>query len=302
MVNQLTPEQEALFPVIREKWIKKLTAQDFDENKCRESVAWLYEFCGYAKPEILFCESPLAAQRLANKLCKTEKTFYDFAIYGNIGDYGWCSFYDFFTEIGMLQNDDFQKFVKLLDSGVYDMIQFDTHCIVCKKPTIMKFNEARRLHSSSGPAVRFTDGFELWFWNGVSVPKEWIEDPKCITKEMYMAENNAEMKRTMFEIIGQERYAEIMDLLTLDEDTDDQGNPMVLYRTKEIDPVAQEMIYILKVVCNSTGRIYHITVPECKNVWDAKAWTFENEKIQIRHGDVGLVNLSKACDKPEFES
>jgi len=43
----------------------------------------------------------------------------------------------------------------------------------------------------------------------------------------------------------------------------------------------------------STDREYYISVPESKNVWAAKAWTFNNKKIEIRHGDVGLLNINK---------
>jgi hypothetical protein len=54
----------------------------------------------------------------------------------------------------------------------------------------------------------------------------------------------------------------------------------------------------------STGRKYILYPPNQKsrNVWQAKASTFKNQPIQIRHGDVGLLNLNKKFSKPIVET
>jgi predicted nucleic acid-binding Zn ribbon protein len=79
-------------------------------------------------------------------------------------------------------------------------------------------------------------------------------------------------------------------------------HPLNLYRTKEKDTLIDDFIYFLNVIDPSTGRAYYICVPECENVWDAKAWTFQNKKIEIRHGDVSLLNLKQEFKKPQYES
>jgi predicted nucleic acid-binding Zn ribbon protein len=88
----------------------------------------------------------------------------------------------------------------------------------------------------------------------------------------------------------------------IDEDLDGMNNPMKLYRTKTKDELIKDFIYFLNVIDPSTEREYYLCVPECKNVWNAKSWTFHNKKIEIRHGDVGMLNLNAAFEKPNFES
>ena len=65
-----------------------------------------------------------------------------------------------------------------------------------------------------------------------------------------------------------------------------------------------ESIQVLEVTCPSTDRIYNIYPPSqnCNNVWEAKADTFNGEKLSYRHGDVGLVNLEEDVEKPLIET
>jgi hypothetical protein len=45
-----------------------------------------------------------------------------------------------------------------------------------------------------------------------------------------------------------------------------------------------------------------IPVQACKTALEAKRLTFKNQGIEIRHGDVGLLNLKKEFIQPIFES
>lgn len=59
-LEKLTPEQEALLPVIRDKWINKLNnPKPFDKQKAIKAVEWLYQFSGLEKPKVIVSESPL---------------------------------------------------------------------------------------------------------------------------------------------------------------------------------------------------------------------------------------------------
>lgn len=71
-LEQLTPKQESLIPIIRDKWINKLNKPEpFDKDKAKKAVEWLYEFSGLSKPEVLFFESPLGVQIGLNMLKNT---------------------------------------------------------------------------------------------------------------------------------------------------------------------------------------------------------------------------------------
>ncbi|MBD2185100.1 hypothetical protein [Planktothrix sp. FACHB-1355] len=58
-IEKLTPQQEALIPVYREKWRKiALSTEAIDRQKAANSIKVAYELIGYQEPEIIFCDSP----------------------------------------------------------------------------------------------------------------------------------------------------------------------------------------------------------------------------------------------------
>jgi uncharacterized coiled-coil protein SlyX len=61
-ITQLTPEQEALIPVYREKWRAiAFSTKPLDPTKASEAIKAAYSLVGQEKPAILFCSSPYAA-------------------------------------------------------------------------------------------------------------------------------------------------------------------------------------------------------------------------------------------------
>ena len=84
-ITQLTPEQEALIPIYREKWCKiALSTERIDKKKAVEYIQAVYDFLGYSEPEILFFESiqsvcqnfiSLLEQRISNLWFPTEEPF-----------------------------------------------------------------------------------------------------------------------------------------------------------------------------------------------------------------------------------
>lgn len=62
LIEKLTPEQEALIPVYREKWRAiALSTERIDKEKAAEAVKVVYTAFGVQEPEIIFCDSPYAA-------------------------------------------------------------------------------------------------------------------------------------------------------------------------------------------------------------------------------------------------
>lgn len=61
-IASLTPEQEVLIPVYREKWLRiALSTERLDRQKATEAVKVTYANMGFPEPDILFCNSPFAA-------------------------------------------------------------------------------------------------------------------------------------------------------------------------------------------------------------------------------------------------
>ncbi|MBE8996665.1 hypothetical protein IQ274_00125 [Nostoc sp. LEGE 12447] len=68
LIENLTPEQEALIPVYREKWRAiALSTERIDKEKAAEVVKAAYTAIGKQQPEIIFCDSPYAGLKIILK-------------------------------------------------------------------------------------------------------------------------------------------------------------------------------------------------------------------------------------------
>ena len=212
-----------------------------------------------------------------------ELKFESFSWYGNISDYGWTCFYDFINHelIPTYKTEIWSNWLDLIDSNIYDMIQMDGLCIVIEMPTVVNVNDNKRLHSESSEAVKFNDGYSVYAWNGIIIPEKWIKEKESITKDNIIKETNAEKRRCLQEILGSKQYAKLLNIEVIDEDIDGCNNSMKLFKTKEPDNLINEHIFFLNVICPSTKREYYLCVPECKNVWEAKAWTAGKKELNL---------------------
>ena len=288
MLKELTKEQEALADDVKNEWIDRLKGCELklDKDKAADAVKWLYKLSDFAEPKIEWATSPSDAQAIANRLNDTKDVYYNTASYGSIRDYGWVSFYDFFERIGILKHDNFNKFKELLKSGIYDMIQFDEVAIISPMPIFVSYDINDKIHNENDFAIKWDDGYGVYFWRGVAVSEKLIKHPETYTKKDIISESNAELRRCIMEKLGPEEYSNRLGLIELDSDTDLQGNIQTLYRTEEKDTAIDEFIYFAKVVCPSTDRNYFLCVPPDvglgNNIWDAVAFTFGKTKEEYK--------------------
>uniref|UniRef100_A0A6M3X4B9 DUF6745 domain-containing protein n=1 Tax=viral metagenome TaxID=1070528 RepID=A0A6M3X4B9_9ZZZZ len=257
-----------------------MNAIEEDETKNGLSVPYVVpkHIEKYAGTEAVDIEVPILGY--TKKVLSNKPKYFRFASYGNLWDYGWCSLYDFLTEIKVVSNEYFNKYVVLYDTGIYDMIQMEEACIVCEMPLKINRNEAGVLHSEDSPAIEWRDGFKLYYWNGVNLPDKYIEDKANLTYEDIMAETNIEKRRCMREILGN-GFATTLGLepIPIDEDTDSKGKPIRLFRTARPDNITNKHIYFANVRDSSTDREYFICVKgEPTNVWAAVASSFGKSK------------------------
>ena len=66
-LTELTAEQEAMIIPQRELWLNKFYQnKGVDKEKATEGIKWLYEFCGKKEPVVIFMDSPIGCQVMAN--------------------------------------------------------------------------------------------------------------------------------------------------------------------------------------------------------------------------------------------
>ncbi|WP_024512400.1 DUF6745 domain-containing protein [Bradyrhizobium sp. ARR65] len=79
-------------------------------------------------------------------------------------------------------------------------------CWLSERPNVLRGDAEARLHHASGPALRFADGWSVFAWKGVEVPRWMIEHPGTITLAAIDAETNVQLRRCMIEIMTPQRF------------------------------------------------------------------------------------------------
>jgi hypothetical protein len=75
-----------------------------------------------------------------------------------------------------------------------------------RRPTLLARDAEGRLHSARGKCLNYPDGWGFYAWHGVRVPERVILAPETLTREDFLSEPNAEVRRVMQERMG-ERFA-----------------------------------------------------------------------------------------------
>jgi hypothetical protein len=190
---------------------------------------------------------------------------------------GWCSwraFYNYFWQEFRLGRKLIPHYA-LDQSGAFWWWWFKDSAHLCAPPA-MQFDqgtpdgsEAFRLHCDDGPAVKWPDGYSLWFWRDVNVPQGWIEEPETICAKTIVDEQNQERKRALCEILGWERALQLLDVKQVQRD--DYGALLV---TDVIRDDHHKPATFCDVKCPSSGRRYIIRVPpETRTCRAGLAWS-----------------------------
>jgi hypothetical protein len=74
--------------------------------------------------------------------------------------------------------------------------------VLCERPLRLLRDHAGRLHGEGGPAVVYPDGWSVWAWHGVSVPRRVIEQPQALAPAEVLAEPDPEVRQVMIEMAG----------------------------------------------------------------------------------------------------
>ena len=203
---------------------------------------------------------------------------------GNIWDYGWNSFYEFFEKIWLnLWNasKNLNTFRLMLKWGVYDMIQLENVCIVSSLPTKILRDDKGRLHGVEEPAVQRWDGYYNTFIHGVSFSYEErhnFKDGKYSAKEI-LNRKNQDQKRAMMNVYGNKKLVEDAEAEVLDTSIDGEWYEMRLLRIKD----DTEDMYFYEAMDNSkVEKVVLRVAPIVKTAKEAKIRTrkFLREKYQ----------------------
>ncbi len=135
------------------------------------------------------------------------------------------------------------------------ILPFEHTCLVVNRPVFISLDEEKRLHAEGEPALTFADGSSWYAFHGTFLPERYGRVPPQIWRsEWLLTEPNAELRRVLLQGIGYSRLCQELQAIELDH-----WREYTLLRIG-LD-VDVEPIYLLKMVCPSTGHIHATRVP-----------------------------------------
>ena len=140
-------------------------------------------------------------------------------------------------------------------------------CYVCSRPRILSVDNQYRLHAEGQSAIQYADGFSIYAYHGVTLPKKYGQlHPNQWQVQWILEEQNAELRRVLIQGIGYARICQELQATELDSWRE--------YTLLKIDnEVDDEPIYLLKMTCPSTGFIHALRVPpSMKSARKAISW------------------------------
>ena len=190
-------------------------------------------------------------------------------------DADWLTFHE--QQLGAFTNNTLPwALYNLVTQGLWFGTFARNEALICPFPDTIQLDDAGRLHCEDGPALYWSgDNYGQFFWHGLAVPGKLIAAPESVTREDIMMENNAEVRRCFHEILGSDRFGQLLGLEVLHEKTDRFGQLQQLLRTRERDRLCGDHIYFARVTCPTSHRQYYLCVPPgMRTVDEAVAWTF----------------------------
>jgi hypothetical protein len=121
------------------------------------------------------------------------------SVYGS-HDASWLAFYRYFHDVLGLtdQTGELSGLWELAESAGWAMPRTKI-CWVSERHNVLKRDDRGRLHSLSGPACAWPDGWSIHAVHGVCVPPDVVEQPSRISVGRIDDQFNAEVRRVMIE-------------------------------------------------------------------------------------------------------
>jgi len=217
-------------------------------------------------------KNPLSEEDLITKLKNTIKLFvwpyFDGHFYSNY--FGWVSAYKMIGvkfDAEVMKNYD--KLEACADLGLF--YPTDSCLIVTSKPTQIWRNSEGRLHKDEAPAVEYSDGWKLYFLNGIAMsPKQVLTPAEKLNPKEVLKETNVDKRRELIRKIGIERMLVSLSHKVLEK----LGNYELL--SVNLSDVVPNAKY-LKMLNPSVG-VWHLegVAPECSTIEAALKWRNSN--------------------------
>ncbi|MEG4878875.1 leucine-rich repeat domain-containing protein, partial [Microcoleus sp. CZ3-B4] len=205
---------------------------------------------------------------------------------------------EFCVSLGIIIKPEAQKLFECLNQLLAEcgwIILLDDICIVCSRPIKLSLDSEYRLHAEGEPALEFPDGYKIYSYHGVTLPEKYGQIyPSQWQAQWLLEEDNAELRRVLIQGIGYARICSELQATELDcwkeytllkIDADIDGFDPDDFEDDE-DAPKKEDIYLLKMICPSTGHIHVLRVPpdmtSAKEAIRWVNWDIDSEEFSVQ--------------------
>lgn len=187
----------------------------------------IYDMYSLPVPKlIIYARSPDEAIAIATAAMKKDGEDAGFPVntaFSGIYSVAWVAHYTAIKNAGIDDLGEFAAPVSVLENfarNAWDGVLLDNLAIVVKHPSIINTDQDGQLHCATGPAISWGDGICDYYWHGTPVSEKVVMRAAEISKNELLSEKNTEVRRAMFEIIGWDVVAGLLDANCIDTWTD----------------------------------------------------------------------------------
>lgn len=198
-----------------------------------------------------------------------------------LGFESWVGSYLYFAKNMGVNDEDYKKYVDLLNKGIWSIQYFNEFAFLTKLPRKVTKDEQNRLHSDSEEgAVVWKDGYRNYFIHGVVFDHDLHN--KVVNKKLpirdILALENIEQRYIALELYGAEELFKNLGKDAKLIDKSKRGNALYeihgLIRGRGGASTGQ-VVKLMRYIDPSTGREYVSFVPpEIKTADEGMAWKF----------------------------
>lgn len=137
---------------------------------------------------------------------------------------GWVAYLSFFRHVAKLDLD-YSKLEHYERAAIHAGPRFmhKYFCIVADRPTVLRQDAERRPHCATGPSHVWADGVRLYYWHGVKIPGEWIEQRDAVDPRLALTWSNIEQRAALAQIIGWDKVLSVLHPTVIDRDDPEIG-------------------------------------------------------------------------------
>lgn len=182
---------------------------------------------------------------------------------------GWCAYVTFCRYI-VKRDLDYSKWHNYEVASIAGpRLIHEKFAVVTDRPKRVHVDDRNRLHSETGPAQEWADGYKLYYWHGTSVPSEWVETPEQLTPEIALSQRNIEKRRAACEMLKWKIF-DHLPYTYIDRNPDPKFGDLI-----EVDLPETGKSRFLRAHC-PTGRTFVLPVPiDVNTAVEAGAWSYD---------------------------